>query len=275
MELVTGYRGYDHVTAEQLADLQGGILGYQVSVLNIGEKLRCDVVTANKIRIFDGVVVFDGKQAIIEAGDYEDITIENGTLGMLRNDIVIMKYLKDEETGVESTELQVLKGATATTATDPTYTMNDIRGGAFESEIPLYRVRLNGLAIEAVEPLFSVAGTIKELQETANELTDSLNNKYYKTTSVALATAPDITKVGNICHITSSPQVNKDVTYRDVLFTIPDEIKPVGYFYGYIFYKENMYPLQINSAGEVISLYNGTIPKDGWVVLSGSYVTSQ
>jgi hypothetical protein len=174
MELVTGYHGVNHVTAEQLADLQAGILGGDY-VLNIGEKLRCDIVTSNKIRIFDGVIVFGGKQAIIEAGDYEDITIENGTLGLYRNDIVVVKYVKDEETGIEGTTLEVLKGATASEAVDPLYTTNDIRSGAFESEIPLYRVKLNGLAIEAVEPMFEVANNIRGLVEGLVAVNSRLN----------------------------------------------------------------------------------------------------
>ena len=33
MELVTGYRGADHVTAEQLGDLQAGFAGYEHCVL--------------------------------------------------------------------------------------------------------------------------------------------------------------------------------------------------------------------------------------------------
>ena len=178
MELVTGYRGMNHVTAEQLADLQAGVLGYDSCVLNIGEKLRADVVTSNKIRIFDGVFIFNGKQAMIEAGDYEDITIENGTIGLYRNDIIVVDYKKDEATGIENTTLKVLKGNTAEKATDPVYTTNDIRTGAFESEIPLYRVRLNGLAIEKVEPLYTVAENLASLNTSlANgiaELNDNL-----------------------------------------------------------------------------------------------------
>lgn len=203
MELVTGYHGVNHVTAEQLADLQAGILGGDY-VLNIGEKLRCDIVTSNKIRIFDGVIVFGGKQAIIEAGDYEDITIENGTLGLYRNDIVVVKYVKDEETGIEGTTLEVLKGATASEAVDPLYTTNDIRSGAFESEIPLYRVKLNGLAIEAVEPMFEVSDSIKGLSEVLASVNSSLKALLYHKRH----TVPSITISANMV----SASMNIDVT---------------------------------------------------------------
>ena len=57
MELVTGYRGADHVTAEQLGALQAGFAGYEHCVLHVGRKLEAEVVTANKVRIFDGALL--------------------------------------------------------------------------------------------------------------------------------------------------------------------------------------------------------------------------
>ena len=46
LELVTGYWGQQHVTAEQDADLNSGIIGSEPCILNVGEKMRAEVVTA-------------------------------------------------------------------------------------------------------------------------------------------------------------------------------------------------------------------------------------
>ncbi|WP_050641215.1 MULTISPECIES: hypothetical protein [Clostridia] len=170
LELVTGYWGQQHVTAEQDADLNAGIIGKEPCILNVGEKMKAEAVTANKVRIFDGVFVGYGRVCAIEEGAYEDVEIENGTAGLLRNDMIVMRYAKDEATGVEGVSLAVLKGQTGSTATDPTPNNQDIRAGAFESEMPLYRVRINGLAIEAVERICEMPRTIKDLTSLLGQL---------------------------------------------------------------------------------------------------------
>jgi hypothetical protein len=165
LELVTGYWGQAHVTAEQEADLTAGITGSNCYVLPIGEKMRAEAVTSNKVRIFDGVFLGNGREIHIDEGAYEDVSIENGTVGLLRNDMIVIKYKKDEDTGYEGATLEVLKGQSDEKATDPTPNTQDIRAGAIESEMPLYRVCLNGLAIEAIEPLYYAPKTIEELCE--------------------------------------------------------------------------------------------------------------
>lgn len=170
LELVTGYWGQNHVTAEQEADLNAGIFGSGFYVLPVGEKMRAEAVTSNQVRIFDGIFVGYGRQASIEEGGYENVTIENGTAGLLRNDMIVIKYNKDEESGIESVSFDVLKGQTGSTAQDPVPNNQDIRAGAFESEMPLYRVKLNGLAIEEIEPLFTVPKSIEELMQDINDL---------------------------------------------------------------------------------------------------------
>lgn len=179
MELVTGYRGADHVTAEQLGDLQAGFAGYEHCVLPVGRKLEAEVVTANKVRIFDGALLTYGRQCLIEAGAYEDVTIENGSQGLLRNDMIVARYVKNEETGIESVNLAVIKGITGETAKDPVPLNGNIRDGSFENEMPLYRVKLKGLAIEGIDPLFNIMMSAKDLEEGISSLNGSLSNYLY------------------------------------------------------------------------------------------------
>lgn len=195
LELVTGYWGQQHVTAEQDADLNAGIIGREPCILRVGENMRAEAVTANKVRIFDGIFVGYGRVCAIDEGAYEDVEIENGTAGLLRNDMIVIKYVKDEATGIEGVSLAVLKGQTGETATDPTPNTQDIRAGAFESEMPLYRVRLNGLAIEAVERICEMPRTIKDLTSLFGQLNSNLNaanfnlvnSTYYPVTNVIVS----------------------------------------------------------------------------------------
>lgn len=176
LELVTGYWGIEHVTAEQDADLNAGIIGSGNYVLNIGEKMRAEAVSANQVRIFDGVFMAYGRQCILGDGEYEDITIENGTPGLLRNDMIVVKYKKDEESGKENATFAVLKGETGSVGKDPVPNRQDIRSGAFESEVPMYRVKINGLAIEKIEPLFSIPMTNDDLSKKASDLDTKVKN---------------------------------------------------------------------------------------------------
>ena len=176
LELVTGYWGMEHVTAEQDADLNAGIIGSGNYVLNIGEKMRAEAVSANQVRIFDGVFMAYGRQCILGDGEYEDITIENGTSGLLRNDMIVVKYKKDEESGKENATFAVLKGETGSVAKDPVPNKQDIRSGAFESEVPMYRVKINGLAIEKIEPLYSIPMTNDDLSKKASDLDTKVKN---------------------------------------------------------------------------------------------------
>lgn len=176
LELVTGYWGMEHVTAEQDADLNAGIIGSGNYVLNIGEKMRAEAVSANQVRIFDGIFMAYGRQCILGDGEYEDVTIENGTPGLLRNDMIVVKYKKDEESGKENATFAVLKGETGSVAKDPVPNRQDIRSGAFESEVPMYRVKINGLAIEKIEPLFSIPMTNDDLSKKASDLDTKVKN---------------------------------------------------------------------------------------------------
>lgn len=176
LELVTGYWGMEHVTAEQDADLNAGIIGSGNYVLNIGEKMRAEAVSANQVRIFDGVFMAYGRQCILGNGEYEDVTIENGTPGLLRNDMIVVKYKKDEESGKENVTFAVLKGETGSIAKDPVPNRQDIRSGAFESEVPMYRVKINGLAIEKIEALFGIPMTNDDLSKKASDLDTKVKN---------------------------------------------------------------------------------------------------
>lgn len=190
LELVTGYWGMEHITAEQDADLNAGIIGSGNYVLNIGEKMRAEAVSANQVRIFDGVFMAYGRQCILGDGEYEDVTIENGTPGLVRNDMIVVKYKKDEESGKENATFAVLKGETGSVVKDPVPNRQDIRSGAFESEVPMYRVKINGLAIEKIEPLFSIPMTNDDL---SNKL-DKLNDKATDLSNYDLFIPGDTTK---------------------------------------------------------------------------------
>ena len=156
MELVTGFQGKNHVTAEQIADFNRGIYG-DAAILPVGSKMAVEIQTANRITVKDGVAVFDGREVYIGYGKNEAVNLTSGTQGMKRHDIVVVEYKKENESGVESVALKVLPGTPSNTAPkDPVVNDVDIRTGTIYSEKPFCRVRLNGTAIEGIDMLVEV-----------------------------------------------------------------------------------------------------------------------
>ena len=156
MELVTGFQGKNHVTAEQIADFNRGIFG-NAAILPVGSKMAVEIQTANRITVKDGVAVFDGREVYIGYGKNETVNLTSGTQGMKRHDIVVVEYKKENESGVESVALKVLPGTPSSTAPkDPAVNDVDIRTGTIYSEKPFCRVRLNGTAIEGIDMLVEV-----------------------------------------------------------------------------------------------------------------------
>lgn len=156
LDIATSYQGFDHITADQLADFQRGLLG-DSCILPVGSKMEVNIQTANQITVADGVVIYDGREIHIPYGTSENVAITSGTQGMLRNDIVCLQYNRDEASGVESIEFVTIAGTpVASDPQDPAYSNLDIRTGVFMSQKPFCRVRLNGTAIEAIDMLVEV-----------------------------------------------------------------------------------------------------------------------
>ncbi|MDD6215281.1 MAG: hypothetical protein PUB28_00805 [Roseburia sp.] len=190
MELIDGFFGKNHVTAAQMGDCLSGEIGLDKYVLNVGTKFKATVVSNNLITLESGVLCDQGRRAVTPHGNVESIIIENGAQGMNRNDLIAFHYFKDNASSVESGEFCVIKGQEAVTAKDPTYTTGNIREGATEDYFPLYRVKIVGLSITSVEPLFDVLASLKELKDKCSALNESLTNfknlfstnfKYYST----------------------------------------------------------------------------------------------
>ncbi len=156
MEIITGYTGENHVTSMDDASLYRGIFGQGDYVLDVGNKFKATIIDNSTVRIMDGDLVIQGHQARIRANDYEEVTIDNGTPGQKRNDLIVARYQKNTTTGIESITLEVVKGTPGETATDPEIIQEDLTIGGIQRDYPLYRVSLNGLVLESVTSLFTV-----------------------------------------------------------------------------------------------------------------------
>ena len=166
-----------HVTPEQVADANIGTFGPDDYVLSTGRKLEAQVVTNNSVRVFDGVMVYGGIRDVISVNKYYDIQIDNGAQGMNRNDIIVRHFaITDEVTKRGGATFQVIKGTPSEgEAADPEIAFTDLRAGALSHDMILHRVRIEGLNIVAVEPLYDILYNAAELKEEVTELNRKLN----------------------------------------------------------------------------------------------------
>lgn len=81
---------------------------------------------------------------------------------------------------------EVIQGTAGETATDPELAQDDIYTGGKTRELPLYRVKIEGLSIVAVEQMFKLKPTAEELKLLIESVDKKLTNKtpIYGTTAL-------------------------------------------------------------------------------------------
>ena len=183
VNLITGYAGTAHITAAGDGAVNAGMFGSGKYVLNVGEKFGYEVISNNLIRIKSGYAINQGRKIELAVNDYEEVEIDNGLQGVKRCDLIAITYERNVTTGIETATINVIKGTSSDSYVDPEYTTGDILIGAEKDDFLLYRVKINGLSIEAVEPLFTVTESVLALLATkqdklTNPLTQSdvINN---------------------------------------------------------------------------------------------------
>ena len=170
--VMTPEESLGNITAADDAAIFQSLIGSD-GVLNIGSNFAATVISNNKVRVADGVLCVGGHMGRTAYGDYNDMTIENGVSGKKRNDIIYAKFLTSGST--DTFTLDVKKGTGTTgTATDPALTQGVLYENATLREFPLWRVKLEGLSIVAVEQMFTLVPTIPELEAKYNELNSNL-----------------------------------------------------------------------------------------------------
>lgn len=172
MEIVTGYKGKPHITSEKWADLNRGIIGAEEYVLGVGRMFESELVSNNLLKIYDGCGVMQGRQFGTQAGQSDEITIENGTQGEKRIDLIVARYTKNEDTKVETIEPVLIKGTpSASNPAVPKHTEGNIRQGDLIADMPLYEVELNGINVGEVRPLFRALMNMNKINKCLSNLT--------------------------------------------------------------------------------------------------------
>lgn len=175
MEIITGYTGKKHVTAEQDRDINIGIIGGGSYVIRTGMQMEAEVSTNNEIKIRDGVVMHQGCAASIKKNTYDSVNIISGSQGMKRIDRIVARYQRDKNTNVESLDLIAIQGNPVESDPEaPEYVTGDIQAGDYMADMPMYQVVIDGLNIVEVKKEFETAIDLEVAKRQLTELNGNL-----------------------------------------------------------------------------------------------------
>ena len=166
--LITGYAGKSHITSAGDGVVNAAVLGTGRYVLDVAERFAYELISNNQIRIKSGYAIDQGRKIELAVNDYEELIIDNGLQGVKRCDLVAITYEKNLETGIETATMNIIKGTSGDDYNDPEYTSGDIIAGDIKDDFLLYRLKLNGISVEAVEPLFKVRKSVVEMDASKN-----------------------------------------------------------------------------------------------------------
>lgn len=133
-EIVDGMTGTKHISSDDLSALNTATIGEENCVLHWGDDFALTMASANSATLGTGVGMVAGKRFWNQAPT--SLTVQSGTQGQKRNDLIVARYAKTSE-GIESITPVVIKGTPTTgTAADPEVTASDLK---------LWRVPLDGI----------------------------------------------------------------------------------------------------------------------------------
>ena len=165
-EIVDGMTGAKHISSDDLSALNVATIGKANCVLKYGDDFKLTMASANSATLGTGVGMVGGKRFWNQAAT--SLTIQSGTQGQKRNDLVVARYAKTTS-GIESITPVVIKGTPSTgTAADPNVTANDLK---------LWRIPLNGISVGTPVRLFDSVASLATLRDSVSY--DNTKNKVW------------------------------------------------------------------------------------------------
>ena len=257
-EIVDGMTGTKHISSEDLSALNVATIGKADCVLKYGDDFALTMQSANSATLGTGVGMVGGKRFWNQAAT--SLTVQSGTQGQKRNDLVVARYAKTSA-GIESITPVVIKGTPTTgTAADPDVTANDLK---------LWRVPLDGISVGDPVKLFEPVASLATLGDSVSQDIRYAHISWkvpYSDSKIQLE------RIGNavFCHgnvkFTSSGQCN----YSTANEILPKGFRPLQANTPAVFSFDGNFALLFDENGKVTMLGN---PNSAYACCTGSWVT--
>lgn len=219
MELVTGRAGSPHITSQQDRQKHQGIWGTGAYILNTGNNLEAVVQSSNNIQIKDGALMSQGALFSVKVGTVDEVTIANGSQGMMRKDVIVARYTYNQGTNTENAEWAVVQGAPAASNPQiPQITEGDIQAGDATVDTSVFIVTLDGINITSVDVVPELAPDIEKLKALIDELNGKMTGAFIASdieTAVASGVRGGWKRVGDIVFV--DVKFNLVASYKDAV----------------------------------------------------------
>ena len=233
MKIVTGKTGTPHVTSRQFRGMMEGIIGQDSYIITHGENLEPELVTNNKLKIKSGMMCHRGNISTVEIGTYDEVTIQNGTQGMKRIDLIVNRYSKVEGTGIEKNNWVVIQGTPA--AEDPVapaYTEGNLQEGDLVDDCPVFEAHLDGINVTEIKKLLIVSPSINpDLAETVYDRSAMPIADFYDVTDFDLRKRGNEVFFNTSLSMQSGTQFDPNTLYSIGTSPMLSELRPNKVFF--------------------------------------------
>ncbi len=184
MKIISGKTGTPHVTSAQFRQIIEGIIGQESYILKSGENMEPELASNNMLKIRGGVMSHHGNVSGVDLNTYDEVTIKNGSQGMKRIDLIVNRYTRSDETGIEKNEWVVLTGTPDQSSPKvPGHIVGNLQNGDLTDDCPVFKVHLEGIQVTNVEKLLPVlegdlASLNSNLIQSGTELVPNANGYF-------------------------------------------------------------------------------------------------
>ena len=176
------------ISAENLAAIFHAIVGKSGIVKGFND-LTCTKISDNSVQLASGVYSLKGFMMHVEAGTAISLTVDSGTAGKNRNDLLVAELVKNGGgTDIDTLQFKIVKGtSTSGTAVDPTLTQQYVNATGTTRQEALYRIKLAGVTLGPIEQVaeiiegadaLAVALDERSIVESGGNETDGYYTKY-------------------------------------------------------------------------------------------------
>lgn len=203
MKIVSGKTGTPHVTSEQFRQIIEGTVGQGSYILTSGENLEPELASNNMLKIRGGMMSHHGNISCVDLNTYDEVTLTNGSQGVKRIDLIVNRYTRNDETGLEKNEWVVIIGTPdASNPKVPQHTIGNLQNGDLIDDCPVFEVHYDGINVTEVKKLLPVMSNL-----------ELLNGKLIERETVKTVTLPFTALKNGVCVCTVTPSQSNSYSY--------------------------------------------------------------
>lgn len=151
-----------HIYAEDDAQIHRALIGSSGITL-ADNQLECAVINNNTVRLYSGLYCMQGYMLSVQSGTNEDFTIDSGSAGAYRHDLLVADFMRGGGDTADTFEFKIIKGTNATSAAaavDPAIVQDNLTVGGSHRQEVLYRIIISGVDITGIVRVSPYIGNV-------------------------------------------------------------------------------------------------------------------